>query len=165
MKFVCVRCCPCGRRCCSPRPAVRINRWFVRPRGGRYRQSGHDARELADRVVRDRRHRLYPLLNVWAPAYNAKYPNVTITTEDTGSGAGISQAVAGAVNIGASGAYLSNSEMAAHQGLMNIALKISALLVNYNLPGVNEHLKLNGKVLAAMYRAPSRPGTTRRSPH
>ncbi len=95
---------------------------------------------------------LYPLLNEWAPAYNAKYPNVTITTGDTGSGAGISQAVAGAVNIGASGAYLSNSEMAAHQGLMNIALNIDALLVNYNLPGVTEHLKLNGKVLAAMYR-------------
>ena len=95
---------------------------------------------------------LYPLLNEWAPAYNAKYPNVTITTGDTGSGAGISQAVAGAVNIGASGAYLSDGDMAAHQGLMNIALTIDAQQVNYNLPGVTEHLKLNGKVLAAMYR-------------
>src|ERR1700742_438821 len=95
---------------------------------------------------------LYPLMNLWAPAYSAKYPNVTITTGSTGSGAGISQAAAGAVNIGASGAYLSNSDISAHKGLMNIALAISSEQVNYNLPGVAEHLKLNGKVLAAMYK-------------
>ncbi len=95
---------------------------------------------------------LYPLMNVWVPAYHAKYPNVTITTGSTGSGAGISQAAAGAVNIGASGAYLSDGDMSAHKGLMNIALAVSAEQVNYNLPGVTEHLKLNGKVLATMYQ-------------
>src|SRR6516165_1267198 len=95
---------------------------------------------------------LYPLMNLWAPAYNAKYPNVSITTGSTGSGAGISQAAAGAVNVGASGAYLSDGDMSAHKGLMNIALAISAEQVNYNLPGVTEHLRLNGKALAAMYR-------------
>jgi phosphate transport system substrate-binding protein len=41
--------------------------------------------------------------------------------------------------------------MSAHKGLMNIALAVSAEQVNYNLPGVSQHLKLNGKVLAAMY--------------
>ncbi len=95
---------------------------------------------------------LYPLMNLWAPAYNAKYPNVSITTGSTGSGAGISQAAAGAVNIGASGAYLSEGDMSAHKGLMNVALAISAEQVNYNLPGVTEHIKLNGKALAAMYQ-------------
>jgi phosphate transport system substrate-binding protein len=35
---------------------------------------------------------------------------------------------------------------------MNVALAVSAEQVNYNLPGVTEHLKLNGKVLAAMYQ-------------
>lgn len=94
---------------------------------------------------------LYPLMNVWAPAYSAKYPNVSITTASTGSGAGISQAAARAVDIGASGAYLSDGDMSTHQGLMNIALAISAEQVNYNLPGVSGHLKLDGKVLAAMY--------------
>ena len=94
---------------------------------------------------------LYPLMNQWVPAYHAKYPNVTISTGATGSGAGISQAAAGTVNIGASGAYLSDGDMSAHKGLMNIALAVSAEQVNYNLPGVSQHLKLNGKVLAAMY--------------
>src|SRR6201998_4647078 len=94
---------------------------------------------------------LYPLMNLWGPAYNAKYSNVSITTGSTGSGAGISQAEAAAVNIGASGAYLSDGDISAHKGLMNIALAVSAEQVNYNLPGVTGHLKLNGKVLAAMY--------------
>ncbi|MEB4212446.1 extracellular solute-binding protein, partial [Mycobacterium sp. 94-17] len=64
---------------------------------------------------------------------------------------GISQAAAGAVSIGASDAYLSEGDMAAHKGLMNIALAVSAQQINYNLPGVHQHLKLNGKVLAGMY--------------
>lgn len=95
---------------------------------------------------------LYPLFNLWGPAFHERYPNVTITAQGTGSGAGIAQAAAGTVNIGASDAYLSEGDMAAHKGLMNIALAISAQQVNYNLPGVSEHLKLNGKVLAAMYQ-------------
>src|SRR5262249_54059828 len=76
----------------------------------------------------------------------------TITTEDTVSDVGISQVTSGGVNIGASGAYLSEADLAAHPGLMNIALAVSALYVNYNLPGITEHLKLDGKVLAAMYK-------------
>jgi phosphate transport system substrate-binding protein len=95
---------------------------------------------------------LYPLMNAWVSAYHSKYPNVTITTAATGSGAGISQAIARTVDIGASGAYLSEGDMAAHKGLMNIALAIAAEQVHYHLPGITEHLKLNGKVLAAMYR-------------
>lgn len=95
---------------------------------------------------------LYPLINSWRDAYQAKYPNVTINTASTGSGAGISQAIARTVEIGASGAYLSEGDIAAHKGLMNIALAIAAEQVHYNLPGVTEHLKLNGTVLAAMYQ-------------
>jgi phosphate transport system substrate-binding protein len=95
---------------------------------------------------------LYPLMNSWRDGYHQNYPNVTINTASTGSGAGISQAIARTAEIGASGAYLSNGDIAAHKGLMNIALAIAAEQVHYNLPGVTEHLKLNGKVLAAMYR-------------
>jgi phosphate transport system substrate-binding protein len=95
---------------------------------------------------------LYPLFDVWDPAYQQKYPNVTINAQGTGSGTGISQAAAGTVNLGGSDAYLSEGDMAAHKTLMNIALAISAQQVNYNLPGVKEHVKLDGKVLAAMYQ-------------
>lgn len=95
---------------------------------------------------------LYPLFNQWGLAYHKNFPNVQITAQGTGSGTGISQAAAGAVDIGASDAYLSEGDMKAHPGLMNIALAISAQQVNYNLPGLQENLKLNGKVLAGMYQ-------------
>jgi phosphate transport system substrate-binding protein len=95
---------------------------------------------------------LYPLMNEWAAAYHSKYPNVTITTDGTGSGTGISRAAAALANIGTSGVYLSETDTDVHPGLMNIAMAVSSVHVNYNLPGVTERLKLNGKVLAAMYQ-------------
>jgi phosphate transport system substrate-binding protein len=95
---------------------------------------------------------LYTLFDTWASVYQTKYSNVSITTGATGSGNGIAQAAAGAVTIGGSDSYLSEADMSAHKSLMNIALAISAQQINYNLPGVKENLKLNGAVLAAMYR-------------
>ena len=95
---------------------------------------------------------LYPMMEAWARTYSLNHPNITITTESALSGIGISQAAAGAVNIGASGAYLSDADTAAHPGLMNIAMAVSSVRVDYNLPGLTDHLKLNGKVLAAMYQ-------------
>ena len=52
---------------------------------------------------------LYPLFNLWAGGYNTKYSNITIQTAGTGSGTGISEAENGAIDIGASDAYLSPS--------------------------------------------------------
>jgi phosphate transport system substrate-binding protein len=92
---------------------------------------------------------LYPLFNIWVPAYTHTHPGVRITTAGTGSGTGISEATSGAVQIGASDAYLPPSHPST---LMNIPLAISAQMVNYNLPGLNSvHLRLSGPVLAAIY--------------
>lgn len=94
---------------------------------------------------------LYPLFNLWAPAYKSQYPQVTITTAGTGSGTGISSAASGTADIGASDAYLSPSNTSKTPTLENIPLAISAQQVNYNLPGV-KNLKLSGKILAEMYQ-------------
>jgi phosphate transport system substrate-binding protein len=95
---------------------------------------------------------LYPLFNLWVPAYHKVDANVKITTQSTGSGTGISQAISGVAQIGASDAYLSNALMMAHKGMLNIPLSISSQMVNYNVPGLNQdHLKLSGPVLAAIY--------------
>ncbi len=94
---------------------------------------------------------LYPLFQKWAPSYTQLHSNITITPASTGSGTGISQASKGAVDIGASDAYLSPAQVQATPGLMNIPLAISAQMINYNLPGFSGTLKLNGKLLAAIY--------------
>ncbi|MCL6561613.1 MAG: phosphate ABC transporter substrate-binding protein PstS [Firmicutes bacterium] len=93
---------------------------------------------------------LYPLFQQWVPAYEAAHPNVHITPAGTGSGTGIAQALAGAVQIGASDAYMSDAQM--KPGILNIPLAISAQVVAYNLPGLNQtHLNLSGPVLAGIY--------------
>ena len=96
---------------------------------------------------------LYPLFNLWVPAYTQRYSGVQITTQSTGSGTGISQSVSGLAQIGASDAYLSNALAKQHPNMLNIPLAISSQMVNYNVPGLNgDHLKLSGPVLAAIYQ-------------
>ena len=100
---------------------------------------------------------LYPLMGAWTAAYqkqftdsSGKLPLVTIETGSTGSGTGITDASTGTINIGASDAYLSSSDMQTYPSMVNIALAISAQQVNYNLPGI-KNLKLDGTVLAQIY--------------
>jgi phosphate transport system substrate-binding protein len=95
---------------------------------------------------------LFPLFNLWTAQIQKEWPSVSITTAATGSGTGISSAAAGTVNIGASDAYLSQGQVQQYPGLENIPLAISAQQVNYNVPGVTGHLKLDGPTIAAIYQ-------------
>ncbi len=96
---------------------------------------------------------LFPLFQAWVPAYKKVAPNVLITPAGTGSGVGIQDATSGAVQIGASDAFMSNGQLAKAPGILNIPLAISAQQIMYNLPGVkqNVHLKLTGNVIAQMF--------------
>lgn len=96
---------------------------------------------------------LEPLFGLWASGYHKMYANVTVTPSGGGSGEGISDAAGGTVNIGASDAYLSGTDKSEYPGLKDIALAISAQMVNYNVKGVpaSKHLKLSGTVLAEIY--------------
>ncbi|HUY86725.1 MAG TPA: phosphate ABC transporter substrate-binding protein PstS [Acidimicrobiales bacterium] len=97
---------------------------------------------------------LYPMFNIWVPLFNKQWSNYQITTASTGSGTGISSAANGTVQIGASDAYLSQSQTTATPGLMNIPLVISAQMINYNIPGLSSstNLKLSGAVLSKIYQ-------------
>ncbi len=95
---------------------------------------------------------LYPLFNLWVPAYTGMHSSVRITTQSTGSGTGQSQSIAGIAQIGASDAYLSPALMRMHPDMLNIPLTISSQMINYNLPGLNKrHIRLSGPVLAGIY--------------
>jgi phosphate transport system substrate-binding protein len=95
---------------------------------------------------------LYPLFNVWVSEYTKTHPGIHITTGSTGSGAGIEQAISGAVQIGASDAYMSDAQAKQNPQIINVPMAISAQTVNYNLPGLGTaHLKLDGPTLAGIY--------------
>ena len=94
----------------------------------------------------------YPLFTVWASSYAKTHPGVRITTAATGSGAGIAQAISGAAQIGLSDAYMSDGQARQNPRIINVPMAISALTVNYNLPGLGAAaLKLDGPTLAAIY--------------
>lgn len=95
---------------------------------------------------------LYPLFNLWVTAYAKVDPKVQITTQGTGSGTGIAQAISGIAQIGASDAYMSTAQMRKDPGMLNIPLAVSSQMVNYNLPGLEGRpLKLSGPALADIY--------------
>ncbi len=95
---------------------------------------------------------IYPLFQSWAGAYAKVDPGVRITDAATGSGAGISQAIAGQVQIGTSDAYMSDNQAMANPHILNIPLAISAQTVDANLPELHGGtLKLTGPVLADIY--------------
>jgi phosphate transport system substrate-binding protein len=94
-----------------------------------------------------------PLFARWAPAYHARFPQVTLRITTSSSGVGISSAAAGATDIGASDAYLSPADVTKYVHLVNIPLAVAALMVIYHIPDLSPstHLKLNGQVLAQIF--------------
>ncbi|HEX3984323.1 MAG TPA: phosphate ABC transporter substrate-binding protein PstS, partial [Acidisoma sp.] len=95
---------------------------------------------------------LYPLFNLWVQGYGKIDPSLRVTTQSTGSGTGIAQAIAGIAQIGASDAYMAGPQVKKHPDMLNIPLAISAQNIVYNVPGLNNrNLNLSGPVLAGIY--------------
>lgn len=92
---------------------------------------------------------LYPVFNIWAGNYTA----AKLTTAGTGSGTGQAQAIAGTVQIGASDAFLTNTQMQQNPGMLNIPILISSQDVAYNIPGGlnSQTLNLSGQILTGIY--------------
>lgn len=96
---------------------------------------------------------VYPVFELWAPAFHNMYPTVQVNTAAGGSGSGQAGAEKGTLQLGASDAYLTDAQHAAYPFILNIPLAISAQQVMYNIPGLpaTMHLNFSGSVLAGMY--------------
>jgi phosphate transport system substrate-binding protein len=95
---------------------------------------------------------LYPLFELWVPAYTAAHPDVKLNVAGTNSGEGIKSAIVGSVQIGTSDAYMSDEESERNHQIISVPLVISAQTVNCNVPGLGEtELKLDGPSLAGIY--------------
>ncbi len=95
---------------------------------------------------------LYPLFELWIPDYARAAPGIALTAAATGSGAGITGALSGSAQIGASDAYMSDQQAEQNRAIVNIPIAISAQTVNYNVPGLNDAgLRLDGPTLAGIY--------------
>ena len=110
---------------------------------------------------------LYPFLQELVSPLKAKYSNITLAPAAGGSGKGISDAIAGTVQMGGSDAYLSSAQIAANPSLLNIPIVVSSQAVNYNLPGVTQPQAVRrrpGPDLPGQDHQVERPGHRRPQP-
>ncbi len=92
----------------------------------------------------------YPLIAKWSSEYG-KLKGVKINYQSIGSGGGIRQTMAKTVDFGASDAPLKEEERSKMPGILHIPETLGAVVVVYNLPGVEEKLRLSGDVIADIY--------------
>lgn len=91
-----------------------------------------------------------PLMSKWQADYSGK-TGQTVTYGAIGSGGGIEQITARSVDMGASDAPLTQDQLAAAKGVIQIPWSLGAVVPAYKLKGAPDHIKLTGEVLANMY--------------
>jgi phosphate transport system substrate-binding protein len=89
----------------------------------------------------------YPIYSNWFKAYSRATPGVIVDYQAKGSGAGIRDLINGTVDFAASDAAMSDAEIAEMpEGVALLPLTAGAIVVAYNVPGLNVPLKLGRDV-------------------
>jgi len=91
-----------------------------------------------------------PLYQKWFQEYHAE-GGPTVNYQALGSGAGIKNITAHAVDFGASDAPMNAAEMAAAPGILHIPTVAGAVVVAYNVPGVGPGIQLTPTVIADIF--------------
>ncbi|KST67584.1 phosphate ABC transporter substrate-binding protein PstS [Mastigocoleus testarum] len=89
-----------------------------------------------------------PLYQTWFKGLNEKNPDLQVTYQSVGSGAGVRQFTAETVDFGASDVAMKDEEIAKvsqGRGVLLLPMTAGSVVLAYNLPGVNE-LKLSREV-------------------
>ena len=95
----------------------------------------------------------YPIYSKWFSEY-ATATGVKINYQSKGSGAGIKQLQEGIVDFGASDSPMTDDELskAKHGKVLHFPTVLGAVVVTYNLPDVTAPLRLNGQVIADIFK-------------
>jgi len=94
----------------------------------------------------------YPLYSKWFAEYAKIDKDVKFNYQSIGSGGGIKQISAQTVDFGASDKFLSDEELKAAPGkLLHLPTVMGAVVVTYNIPGVDKGLKLTAETLSQIY--------------
>jgi phosphate transport system substrate-binding protein len=94
----------------------------------------------------------YPIYSKWFSDY-AQRTGVKINYQSIGSGGGIRQLSEQTVDFGASDSPMSDQELANAKGgpVLHFPTVMGAVVVTYNLPGINRALNLTGDVIADIF--------------
>ncbi|MFB2896225.1 phosphate ABC transporter substrate-binding protein PstS [Aerosakkonemataceae cyanobacterium BLCC-F50] len=92
-----------------------------------------------------------PLYQRWFSDFNKTNPNIQVSYQSVGSGAGVQQLINGTVDFGASDVAMTDAEMGkVSRGVVLIPMTAGSVVVGYNLPGVNS-LRLSRTTLPAIF--------------
>ena len=91
-----------------------------------------------------------PLYQKWFQEYHEAGGD-QVNYQAVGSGAGIKNITAHAVDFGASDAPMNAAELAAAPGILHIPTVAGAVVVAYNVPGVGPGIQLTGPVIADIF--------------
>ncbi len=94
----------------------------------------------------------YPFFSKAFYIYNEKHPDVTVNYQSIGSGGGIQQFTARNVDFGATDVPMNSEELArTGQPVLQIPVTLGGAAIAYNLPDVNETIRLTRQVVADIY--------------
>lgn len=94
----------------------------------------------------------YPLYTKWFSDFRKTDPEVEINYQSIGSGGGVQQFLKGTVDFGATDAPMSDEQLkAAGKPVLHIPTVLGAVVVTYNVPGVEKGLQLDGPLVADIF--------------
>jgi phosphate transport system substrate-binding protein len=92
----------------------------------------------------------YPIYSKWFDVYSRENP-VRVNYQPIGSGGGIRQITEGTVDFGGSDAPMTTEELAAAPSTLNLPTVLGAVAVAYNVPGLAQPLRLDGRTIADIF--------------
>ena len=92
-----------------------------------------------------------PLINALSTTYSQLDPNVQISYQPVGSGAGINDLIAKTTDFSASDLPLTNAQRAAAPNSLTIPDTVGAVALVYNVAGIPTGLRLNATVIAEIF--------------
>ncbi len=95
-----------------------------------------------------------PLYTRWFQEYNKAHPNVQVSYDSVGSGAGINRFTESVVDFGASDVAMSDAQIAkvpSDRGVVLLPMTAGGIILSYNIPGVPTGLKLSRAVYSNIF--------------
>lgn len=94
---------------------------------------------------------VYPLFTKWISEYHKLHPNVQISYQPVGSGAGISNLISKTFDFAGSDAPLTDTQLT-NYSILHIPETMGGVVVSYNIPGVGSGLRLSPDIIAKIFQ-------------
>lgn len=98
----------------------------------------------------------YPIYSKWFNEYSKIDKDAKINYQSIGSGGGIKQITEGTVDFGATDSPMSEEEIQKansknNNNILHIPTVVGAVVLTYNLPGIEKNIKLSPETIAGIY--------------